>query len=748
MTTLSREILKWIQSLDLTYSVRNVRRDFANGFLVAEILSRFKEYSGEINMHSFDNGTAISRRKDNWQQLLKIFRKRSIPISEDLANAVLHCQVMAAIQMVEKLYTHLTKRSIAPIETLIDDTPAAYARPTASKVVKDKLKEPSLLLQEDQLTNTGFAQDAIDKHEMQLRQDRMNDRDRYTHTSKHRMQQRMLRVATRQVQHDDFKQPQIQFLKTVNVRAISDSVALRGARRGNMNTQSPELTPTNRSKESNIKANNEKSSPVQRVTDILNPILRQVLQEESGPTILDFIDSIQSRKPESVSRVFEAFLEEGAGKCAEVAMENPKQFWKLGGICCKALAAASEEGEEAVLEFVLRLAECCGQIDTEDAADLSQDYLVPKVVVLFKTMPNKRRALSDVVGAFCFSNGHVLSLLRTLKGDLDSPTLFECFAGLSSQMPSNFSDAIRDIYMFYVSAGLSSASKQTIHALTILANLCKQKPALALNMIEDLKRILEDPSWEIQAGVLYVMCSSLSSEEGKVEADVFTSVIDTILKDASPIVIKNSLYWMADCLPACSNIFMSTLKALPADIVAGIGPFPSGKALEIAQIVVNDVLESKVKNLEELHMQLLSASILKAKSFKGHSSEWCDVLNSLLRYILVEFLDAEKCGWASMVLEKFFEDEGTRDLACSLLLKKPENSEKAPKLFYFLKMFPAEPSERTKCQKTIESFLGTLVSKHDDLFRDIYNLLKNFESAEPERFESSSLKGLVEAMSR
>ena len=96
----------------MSYSVKNVRRTFNNGFLVAEIFSRY--FPSDISMHSFSNTENYGQKKDNWQQLQLFFYRRKIPIVLNSIDALILNEQDTTLEFVRQIYTLLTERQLPP----------------------------------------------------------------------------------------------------------------------------------------------------------------------------------------------------------------------------------------------------------------------------------------------------------------------------------------------------------------------------------------------------------------------------------------------------------------------------------------------------------------------------------------------------------------------------------------------------------------------------------------------------------
>lgn len=208
MSGLPREVIKWVQSLDLSYSVKNPKRAFNNGFLIAEIFSRY--FPADIQMHSFDFGENIDKKRDNWRLLMTFFKRRGLPIIIKDMDSLIKNENNSTIEFVKQVYTLLTERVLMPPIKVYDN---------------ENQEQQSLLLKEREMVK--LPQNELDMGEHDLEESKQDQSALKESTSKSPQKSLAItkgpqRTIPQTLELDSYKAVEV---KEIQIKAINQSVA-------------------------------------------------------------------------------------------------------------------------------------------------------------------------------------------------------------------------------------------------------------------------------------------------------------------------------------------------------------------------------------------------------------------------------------------------------------------------------------------------------------------------------------------
>jgi hypothetical protein len=92
--------------------INSKHRDLSNGFILAEILSRYaNSLKIRIEMRSFSTGTSLEEKQTNWDLIKRILRKiEKFPLTDQIINDVIIQAPNAAYDFICDIYRFLTKK--------------------------------------------------------------------------------------------------------------------------------------------------------------------------------------------------------------------------------------------------------------------------------------------------------------------------------------------------------------------------------------------------------------------------------------------------------------------------------------------------------------------------------------------------------------------------------------------------------------------------------------------------------------
>jgi hypothetical protein len=744
MSGVPREVLKWLQSKDLSYTVKNPKRDFANGFLVAEIMSR---YYPNFQMHSFDNGNELRRKMSNWEHLDRLFTKLGIPITKKNWEPVMHNAPGAALEFLKHLYQMLEKRelNIAPAQEQMKPPP--YARPTASNLLRDTEFQRI----EDKKTKDSQAYSILKKHNENIRLER-------TEPGRLAVPSYTLRTQASASKLEATEEQANIEIRQVAVRAMDKN--MRAAKALSLNKNDTK-------QDSKIDVNHTMVKPA---LEIMSEAFLEIMHQMAYKTIRAmeftnvehgeemtkrFYDIMGNINPDFVNACFENLVRRSA-TLADSLVKSAQEFESYAELVENSIEKIRVDVEyyPGFLKSIKAVGESMTNLDVSVSRGLFSHFMLPAVVKIVKKSPEKLPVLVSLIHSASHSSFH--SRLQLVREVFEASENYGFLVRVISELVENDSTFHKDLHSFYKThalQGLESPSPRIrASAVSILASLAALSPDFIEPEVLKVQSLLAETWWETRAQLLR-LAGILLPHKSKSEELLMRIIKLNFKPSSSKNIVRIGLIYLAPCLnshPDLCDVYMECLISIEPEIrevvlstesnVRGSvvkGYFTQKYSLSGSPVVWNAfgvasslskfISSRELKNLDYCHVEILWACLYRPPG----DLKWVNVYDQLKNYLFVGLEDPEICKGVIGVLKHFM----TAPLLITEILKKSFNT-----MINELSLLLSKTSDKTILSQTYE-FIKSLYwgSGNSELQDFIYRILKSFAEKHPVLFERSEL---------
>ena len=713
--SLPRDLHVWLQSLDLSSPVKHPKRDFSNGYLVAEIVSRY--LPGALSLRQFSNASSIEGRLANWEQLERVVQKQGWPLTRREMDELMHGQPNSHIRFLSHLYSILTSRTAghftAPAATAAASAPSFLA-PTASTLVKARLHDADivggLLPPLDANRQSAAVSASIAAHSDDSRVERKKQaRQLRQHMARHRMTNRPP-AANGSAAADSAAEPQCT-LKAVTIRQ----------------TATPSMSAIASSLLGGAAAGHQARPAVQRssiaalnAVVINSPLLVDYHCEAPFTTLIAGLVSPSNDSPfpplsdELLSELIDSIAADALDSLAHNALQSPKDFYTSLSLLFPLLSLPplTSLAFQSALTLLSQWGTRLSSADSVLAEGVALDYVLPKLVTLMSVQRQKTHLVLPLLWSFIRDEDDTRGrLMATLPLHCAEPTLL--LMALSALLTSSMSSATVAAVMPVAAAHFGSDSPVLrALALSLLAPIAASDwHAEAETWWPVVKSIGALDEWCVRAEAVHVCCCLLANTLSAEAVDDVYAVINRLLAPTVAADSATAADWQSFALSVSAAPHISTLlgghpplralffrllsssAAVKQYSLASILPFslPSSIAtllllftpdlrssyspLLLAQSLLDVLRASRQSSLSACELQLLACAVHDGvdddERWLEAAEGWADVVRELREHVLAAISVEGQSRYALAILAVALANEQTRGHTLRLFVASP-----------------------------------------------------------------------------